>query len=158
VTAKHLVVEERLLLVDDNRRFLDAARALLEREGMAVVACTSEGAEAMRLAEQLSPDVALVDISLGKESGFDVARSLAQLPAGGAPRVILISTHSAGDFADLIKASPAVAFLAKAELSGQSIRRALVSAPDSAGAPATPTRGMPGPPAHGDGRPGSRAG
>jgi CheY-like chemotaxis protein len=156
--AKLLAMAERLLLVDDNRRFLDAATALLEREGMVVVACTSKGAEAMRLAEQLNPEVALVDISLGEESGFDVARSLTQLHAGCGPRVILISTHSAGDFADLIQASPAVAFLAKAELSGEAIRRALASAPRSAGPTVTSTRGTSAQPAHGDGRPGSRAG
>jgi CheY-like chemotaxis protein len=146
---------ERLLLVDDNQSFLDAATALLEREGMTVVACTSTGPEATRLAAQLSPDLALVDISLGDESGFDVARSLAQPQAGDAPLVILISTHAAGDFSDLIESSPAVAFLAKADLSGRSIRRALAGALGEGGRAATSTRERPEPRGHDGGRPGS---
>ena len=73
----------RSLIVDDNARFLAAARALLEREGVAVVGVASSCAEAVQLAESSSPDVALVDIDLGEESGFDVAQRL----AGGAEAV-----------------------------------------------------------------------
>ena len=39
--------------------------------------------------------------------------------------MILISTHAEEDFADMVAASPAVAFLAKSELSGSAIRAAL---------------------------------
>jgi len=46
-----------VLIVDDNGSFLDAARVLLEREGLSVVGVASTGAEALRRAEELSPDV-----------------------------------------------------------------------------------------------------
>src|SRR5690348_2890783 len=98
----------RCLIVDDSRHFLDAARSLLERQGIAVVGVASTGAEAVRQVEDLRPDVTLVDIDLGGESGFEVARRLQQ--DAGRPRgpVILISTHAEQDYADLVAASPAI--------------------------------------------------
>ena len=68
----------RCLIVDDNKSFLEAARVLLEREGLTVAGVASTGAEALRQAETLRPDVVLVDISLGDESGFDLARRLVE--------------------------------------------------------------------------------
>lgn len=112
----------KCLIVDDSLRFLAAARGLLEREGIAVLGVASTSAEAAQRVEQLRPDVVLVDIDLGGESGFDVAR---RLQGGGArpasPPIILISTHAEQDYADLIAASPAVGFLAKATLSARAI-------------------------------------
>jgi DNA-binding NarL/FixJ family response regulator len=115
----------RCLIVDDNRPFLDAARALLEEEGMAVAGVASTGAEALEQAEALRPDVVLVDIGLGEESGFDVAELLTADSPGGGTMVILISTHAEADFADLIDESPAAGFLPKSELSAGAIRRIL---------------------------------
>ena len=68
----------RCLLVDDNEAFLEAASVLLEREGLTVVGVASSIAEALRQARALRPDVILVDIGLGDESGFDLARLLAR--------------------------------------------------------------------------------
>jgi CheY-like chemotaxis protein len=112
----------RCLIVDDSLRFLDAARGLLEREGIAVLGVASTSAEAAQRVEQLRPDVVLVDIDLGGESGFDVARRLHGRARPAPPRIILISTHAEQDYADLIAASPAVGFLAKATLSARAIR------------------------------------
>jgi DNA-binding NarL/FixJ family response regulator len=113
----------RCLVVDDSQSFLDAARSLLEREGLTIAGVASTGAEALREAERLRPDVVLLDISLGDESGFDVARQLiADNKAGGAT-VILISTHSEADFADLIAESPAAGFVPKSELSASRVRK-----------------------------------
>jgi DNA-binding NarL/FixJ family response regulator len=113
------------LIVDDNRPFLDAARALLEREGVTVPGIASTIAEALRQAETLRPDIVLVDITLGEESGFDLARRLAEAHLRGGPTVILISTHAEADFADLIDESPAAGFLPKSELSAGAIDRIL---------------------------------
>jgi DNA-binding NarL/FixJ family response regulator len=115
----------RCLVVDDNPSFLEAAQVLLERQGLTVVGLASNGAEALRQAEELRPDVVLVDISLREESGFDVARKLVEEHRSGGAPVILISTHSESDFADLIRSSPAVGFLPKTELSADSIRSIL---------------------------------
>lgn len=114
----------RSLIVDDNTHFLTAARDLLEREGVEVVGVASSGAEALQLAGMLRPDVALVDIDLGDESGLDLARRLVGAD-GERSRVVLISAYPENDFADLIAASPAVGFLSKAELSAAKIEEVL---------------------------------
>jgi DNA-binding NarL/FixJ family response regulator len=104
----------RYLLVDDNGPFLAAAQATLERDGAEVVGTAANSAAAIQLAAALQPDVILVDIDLGDESGFDLARDLAT--DNSAP-VVLISAYPESEFADLVAASPAVGFIAKAELS-----------------------------------------
>jgi DNA-binding NarL/FixJ family response regulator len=109
----------RCVIVDDSARFVEAARALLEREGVDVVGVASTIAEALRLVGEVRPDVTLVDIDLGAESGFDLASRLARNGARG--RAILISTHAEADFADLIDSSPAVGFLSKSDLSAQAL-------------------------------------
>ena len=110
------------VLMDDNQFFLDAARVLLEREGLSVVGVAANSAEALRLAEELRPEVVLVDISLGGESGFDLARRLTGHHRASGPAVILISTHAEADFADLIAESPAAGFVPKPELTADAIR------------------------------------
>ncbi len=117
----------RCLLVDDNEAFLEAASLLLEREGLTVVGVASSIAEALRQARALQPDVILVDIGLGDESGFDLAWLLARDEQGGqgGADVILISTGAEADYADLIAESPVAGFLAKPELSARGISRIL---------------------------------
>jgi CheY-like chemotaxis protein len=109
-------------LVDDNGDFLAAARGLLEQEGISVVGVASTSAEAIGRAAELRPELILVDVYLGEESGFDLARRLAEEGDGVRPAVILISTYAQTDFADVIASSPAVGFLSKSELSGRAIR------------------------------------
>ena len=106
----------RCLIVDDNLLFLEAATDLLGREGLDVVGAASNGADALRLVKELQPDVTLVDIDLGDEDGFELAR---QLTVG--TNVILVSTHAEADLAQLIATSPALGFISKAQLSAQAI-------------------------------------
>ena len=105
----------RCLIVDDNQSFLEVAQHLLEREGLSVVGVASTAAEALRRCQELRPDVALVDIDLGAENGFDLAGQL----NGECPgcQVILISAYSSADFAELIEESPALSFIPKPQLS-----------------------------------------
>lgn len=112
----------RLVIVDDNHDFLQAARDLLEREGMTVVAVAGTSTEALDRVRELRPDVTLVDIDLGEESGFDVCRRLTQAATPEPARVVLISTYAEQDLRDLIESSPAVGFLSKAKLSGRAIQ------------------------------------
>jgi DNA-binding NarL/FixJ family response regulator len=111
----------RLLLVDDSPRFVQAARGLLERQGLTVVGVAAHGSEALRQARALRPDVALVDIDLGGESGFELVRRLQREAGLAAGELILISIHDPDDFAELIAASPAGGFLPKADLSAGAI-------------------------------------
>jgi DNA-binding NarL/FixJ family response regulator len=115
----------RCLIVDDSPRFLDAARGLLERQGVTVVGVASNSTDAFQRVEQLRPDVTLVDIDLGGESGLELARRLHVQDGQAQAAVILISTHAEQDYAELIAASPAVGFLAKTALSADAIRGVL---------------------------------
>jgi DNA-binding NarL/FixJ family response regulator len=114
----------RVLIVDDNVVFLHAARALLEHERLEVVGDASTSADALRQVGALCPDVALVDVALGEESGLELARRLAG--TGGQPvPVILISARAEDDLADLIADCPALGFVTKSELSAKAIHRLL---------------------------------
>jgi CheY-like chemotaxis protein len=115
----------RCLLVDDNTALLEAMSLLLEREGVTVVGIASSTAEALRQACVQRPDVVLVDISLGGENGFDLVRRLADPGSCGQMTMILISTRSEADYAELIAESPAAGFLPKSEVSATAIRRIL---------------------------------
>jgi two-component system nitrate/nitrite response regulator NarL len=112
----------RCLLVDDSIRFLEAARSLLERDGIPVVGVALSGTEALARASELTPDVVLVDLDLDGESGFDVAVELARSVSCV---IILISTHTLDDFEELVAGSPARGFLPKSALSARAIRELL---------------------------------
>ena len=109
----------RCLLVDDDATFLQTAQSVLARDGVTVAGTASCSAEAARKVTALRPDVAVVDIRLGAENGFDVARDLATQGI----TVIMTSSSAEADYADLIAESPAAGFLGKAELSAARIQR-----------------------------------
>jgi CheY-like chemotaxis protein len=114
----------RCLLVDDNEAFIETARRVLDRDGVRVTGTASNVAEALLRASELQPDVVLVDIILGDENGFDLARRLAEIPARNLA-IIMISSGTEDDYADLVAESPAVGFLPKDELSADGIRQLL---------------------------------
>jgi DNA-binding NarL/FixJ family response regulator len=118
----------RCLIVDDNASFREELHGLLAEQGLDVVGGAGSAAEARRQIAELRPDVALIDIDLGGESGLQLARQLREQPGEGAlPHLILISTHDEAEYADLIEASPAIGFLAKIDLSAASIRQMLAA-------------------------------
>ena len=118
----------RCLIVDDNASFRGEIRGLLEEQGIEVMGDAASTAEALQQVAQQRPDVVLIDIDLGGESGLELARTLRDGAGHDAlPHLILISTHDEGEYADLIEASPALGFLAKTELSAPAIRRMLAA-------------------------------
>jgi len=112
------------LLVDDNKAYTETARRVLGRGGVKVTGTASCIAEALARASELRPEIVLIDIALGSEDGFDLARSLAGSSSSGLA-IIMISSDAEDDYADLIADSPALGFLSKAELSADGIRRIL---------------------------------
>ncbi len=115
----------RCFIVDDSPPFLTAARALLEREGCAVVGVAATIEEALQRVPEAEPDVVLVDVDLGRESGFDLARRFQRETTLDQSRVILISTYTEDDLWELLGGAPAAAFLSKPQLSAAAIRRIL---------------------------------
>ncbi|WP_217178069.1 response regulator [Streptomyces sp. AC495_CC817] len=115
----------RCLIVDDSARFLEAARTLLEHDGVHVVGVASTGAEALARAVELAPDLVLLDVDLDGESGLELAPRIA---CSAASVIVLTSTHPLDDIRELVAASPARGFLHKSKLSGQALRD--LSGPD----------------------------
>jgi DNA-binding NarL/FixJ family response regulator len=115
----------RCVIVDDNPAFVHAAAHFLGHQGIDVVGVASTIAEALTCVERLRPDVAVVDIHLRDESGFELAEQLTRGPAMSP--VILTSTHSESEFADMIAASSALGFVPKVDLSADAVRRLLDS-------------------------------
>jgi CheY-like chemotaxis protein len=112
----------RCVIVDDSAEFRVVAAPLLERDGITVVAVAATAAEGLDRARELQPDVALVDINLGGESGFELARRLAVATDLPSTSVILVSAHSAADLVDLVAVSPVLGFLSKPDMSAAAVR------------------------------------
>ena len=108
-----------LLIVDDHPSFRASARAILQSEGFEVVGEATDGATAIEAAQTLHPDVVLLDVQLPDMSGFDVCERLRG--NGGAPKVVLVSSHDASDFGPCIEKSGAAGFVTKGELSGAAV-------------------------------------
>ena len=111
-----------VLIVDDSQAFREVARRLLERQGLEVVGTAATSAEAVAQVAALHPRVALVDINLAGESGFEVTRQIARSDPALGTAVILTSTHAESEYAELIAESPAVGFVPKERLSAEAIR------------------------------------
>jgi two-component system NarL family response regulator len=69
----------RLLLVDDNALFLDALRRMLELHDFVVAGTAVNALEAIALANELRPDVVLMDIRMPGGSGIEATRALREL-------------------------------------------------------------------------------
>jgi two-component system, NarL family, nitrate/nitrite response regulator NarL len=110
----------RTLIVDDSELFLASAERLLSVGGLEIVGTARSGLEAVRLAAELRAQLVLVDIDLGGESGFDVAKELAELVP--VPTVILISTHTEAEVGEMVAASPAAGFIPKSQLDAEAVR------------------------------------
>jgi CheY-like chemotaxis protein len=116
-------VSLRCLIVDDNVEFAHAAARRLESEGVTIVGRATSMSEAIAVAEAVRPDVALVDVQLGDESGVEVARILLHRLPG--VRVILISAHSKEELTELLDEGPPVCFLDKSAVSAKAIAECL---------------------------------
>ena len=117
----------RCLIVDDSTAFLRAAWTALDGEEITVVGVATTTADALARTEELRPDVVLIDIALGGESGFTLARRIDEWARGrpaaeAVPLLVMISTHAGEDFAELVAASPAVGFVGKADLSAPAVQ------------------------------------
>jgi two-component system, NarL family, response regulator NreC len=66
----------RILLADDHPMFTQGLRTVLEREGYEIVGEAVDGQEAIRLARQLNPDIAILDLSMPLLNGIDAAREI----------------------------------------------------------------------------------
>jgi DNA-binding NarL/FixJ family response regulator len=82
----------RLVLIEDHQALREGLELLLDREGCQVVGTAGTAGEGRELIERLEPDVALVDIRLGSESGIDLTRKL--IDADPERRIVLYTGSS----------------------------------------------------------------
>ncbi|MEY2450313.1 MAG: hypothetical protein QOH79_3789 [Acidimicrobiaceae bacterium] len=85
----------RLLLADDHRMLREGLRRSMTEEGFDVVGEASDGLEAVKLSEELSPDVILMDVTMPEMDGVEAARRvhLAQPDV----RVVMLTMHADAD-------------------------------------------------------------
>ncbi len=109
-----------VLIVDDHPSFRTIARLVLEADGYEIVGDAASGGEGVSESVRLQPDVILLDIGLPDMDGFEVATQMRS--AGVASAIVFTSTRDAADFGPLLRGSGAVGFIAKSELSGETLR------------------------------------
>ncbi len=84
----------QILLADDHVVVRQGLRALLERAGFKVVGEAGDGQEAIRLAAESHPDVAVLDVAMPVLNGIDAARGITKTSPG--TRTILLTMHAEG--------------------------------------------------------------
>ena len=103
-----------VLIVDDNRAFLKAARELIaELPCVAGVECASSGAEALIRLGRLAPDLVMTDLVMPQMSGFELIRRLRALATP--PRVVAVSLHDGAEYRAAVLRSGAEALVSKRE-------------------------------------------
>jgi DNA-binding NarL/FixJ family response regulator len=107
----------RVLIVDDHPSFRATAKVLLVAEGYDVIGEADTGAEAVRLAKELQPDLVVLDVQLPDLNGFEVTALLRGLEPP--PEVVL--TSSRDDYTAAVVGTGARGFLPKDALSGKAI-------------------------------------
>lgn len=92
----------RLVIADDHPIFRDGLRRLLEAEpDMKVIGEAKDGAEAVRLARQLKPDIMLLDLAMPKHPGLEALR---ELSSGGSNSVRVILLTAAAEKNQIVEA------------------------------------------------------
>jgi len=93
----------RIVTADDHPIFRDGLRRLLEAEpGLKVVGEACDGAEAVKLARQLKPDILLLDLAMPRHPGLEALRELSSGPGSSGLRVILLT--AAAEKAQIVEA------------------------------------------------------
>src|SRR6266446_814079 len=82
----------RILLADDHPIFRDGLRRLLEAEpDLKVIGEACDGAEAVKMAQQLKPDILLLDLAMPRMPGLEALREMSSGPVSNSVRVILLT-------------------------------------------------------------------
>ena len=92
-----MVHKKTILIIDDHPLFREGLKAIIERDNrFEVIGEAGNGREGLRLAKELKPDLALVDMSLPDQSGIQLTRELKN--ASLKTRIMMITMHSKVDY------------------------------------------------------------
>ncbi len=105
----------KILLVDDNREFLGVAAGFLsgQASSIEIAGMAHSGREAIEMADQLHPDLVLMDLSMPGMNGFEATRQLKSLSSP--PRVLIVTLYEGPDFISQARAFGADGFLSKSQ-------------------------------------------
>jgi len=119
----------RILLADDHVMVRQGLRILLEQAGMRVIGEASDGQEALRLAHEYAPDVAVLDLAMPALNGLETARRLREtLPQ---TKIVLLTMYTEEPYVLEALEAGAVGYVVKTQAAGdivQAIRDALQGA------------------------------
>jgi len=111
-----VVPRARVLLADDNTLILDHVRKMLEKdEEFEIVAAVTDADAALRESSRLTPDVIVLDISLGETSGIDVAAQLRD--SGCVAKIVFLTVHEDADFLHAAMGAGGSAYVVKSRVS-----------------------------------------
>lgn len=103
----------RVLVVDDYEPFRRFACSILERSpSLQIIGEASDGLEAVQKAEQLQPDLVILDIGLPTLNGIEAARRIRKLCPGS--RILFVSQESSADVMQAALSTGALGYVIKA--------------------------------------------
>jgi DNA-binding NarL/FixJ family response regulator len=104
----------RLLLADDHEIVRRSLREIIElKTDCLIVAEAIDGIEAVQLAKQFAPDIAVVDISMPRLDGLDAARQIRQ--HSPQTKILILTMHDAGPLIAKIRETGVDGYLLKSE-------------------------------------------
>ncbi len=105
----------RTLLVDDNRNFLASEALFLSTDPeVSVVGQATSGEEAISMAQELHPDLVLLDLAMPRMDGFATASQMKQFSA--APRIVIVSLHDDAEYQKRVQNNGLSGFVSKRDL------------------------------------------
>lgn len=90
----------RVLIIDDHALFRVGLQGLLEQRGIEVIAAVAEGSEGLILAQQLEPDIILLDLRMPDMSGLDVLQAVKETDL----KIPVVMLTTSNDEQDLVEA------------------------------------------------------
>lgn len=99
--------DKLILLVDDDESLLDLMEHVIKKEGFRTDRAT-DGSEALRKVEALSPDLILLDLMLPGKGGYEVARELQATDAARTPIIVITGRNIDRKNVDMIRHEPNV--------------------------------------------------
>jgi DNA-binding NarL/FixJ family response regulator len=104
----------RILIADDHRLFRQGLAALLrEQSGWEVVGEVADGEEAIRLAEALAPDVAVIDVEMPRVGGVEAARGIRRVSRD--THIVALSMYTDAHYQERMRQAGALAYVLKNE-------------------------------------------
>jgi DNA-binding NarL/FixJ family response regulator len=105
-------VAVKILIADDHEIVRQGIRRVLEvKPEWEICGEASNGQEAVRMAQELSPDIIIMDVTMPVMSGFEAADEISRLPLGS--RVLFFTMHDSGSMAGSVRKSGAHGYVVK---------------------------------------------